>query len=225
MAMKKDVALKMRLVRDSVLMAVALTALLGVGGLLSGYAENKQEQKQGLQTTLQTMHAEYDAIKIQLGSGYEVQSFYDVYIQNHNGTFALNRELVSAWLAGMKEKHHMANLEVTLTPLSEVAEDVFKPQTGTLVKSEVRLKFGVVTDADVYALIEDLQRSFPGIVLMSEIKISRAAELSKNILVDLSQHRITPLVKGEVAFVWIGIRPKLEEKAEASTFLEALYAP
>lgn len=211
----KDAYLKKRILRDGIISAVILVALGAGGFVLMDYDDNAESQKDNVQGNLDSMHNEFESVRNQLGSSYEVQNYYGVYVQNHNSDFSLNREMVAPLLAAMKEKYHLATLEDTIAPVTEVIPDTSQIKIGTLVKSEIKLTFTALTDSDVYGLIGSLQRDFPGIALMHSLSITRTGELTKNVLVDLNQHKISPLVKGELSFVWLGIRPKMEDNTSA----------
>jgi hypothetical protein len=51
-------------------------------------------------------------------------------------------------------------------------------------------------------------------VLVSELKINKIDELSRNIVTQaVSRHILIPLVKGELSFVWLGVRSAQENAA------------
>ena len=197
--------------RHAVSITVLVLALLGGAYFLSDYDNTTQAEKQQQESENGVLRSEQSKIQIQLSTGFEVKTYYDTYIKNHSDNFALNRDTATQWLTVLHSQNHLANLGVTISPITDVAGSNF--ETGIMTKSEVNLTFNALTDSSVYGFIEALERQLPGLVIMHDLKLTHTAELSQAILIDLSQHKITPMVEGELAFTWLGLRPKPQEKS------------
>ena len=210
----KDIQLRKRLIRTVVLVGSALVLLTIGAEVLSGYDDDAVAEKSKKQGENDVIRSEYESVKGLLGVQYEVSSAYHVYIDNHNKELALDREAVTGLLKNLREKHHLANnIEVTFSPISDVPESTFPLKTGILVKSDVTVTFGALTDSSVYNFIEALQRELPGIVLIRDLKLKRAdpSRIPQSVLLDLAQqHKIGTLVEGELAFTLLGIRHRSE---------------
>jgi hypothetical protein len=59
----------------------------------------------------------------------------------------------------------------------------------------------------VYGFIEEIERKLPGMVIVTNLKLTRNGDPSPALIVDLGQHKLTPIVTGEMTFLWIGMRP------------------
>jgi hypothetical protein len=208
----KDTALKRQLIKEGILCVLALAVLAGGGVLLSSYDDDAQSVKQTKESQNAGMRSEYEAIQQQLGTGFEMSAFYEAYSKSRNSELQLKRDAATQLMSTLREKNHLTNLTVTISPISDVNPDFGQIKSGTLTRSEVKLSFGAVTDNSVYGFMEALERKLPGIVVFQDIKLTRESEPSREMLVELSQHRLTPLIKGELTFTWIGIRPLEEDK-------------
>ncbi len=210
--MTKDIQMKKRLIRDIALVATGVVMLSGTGFLLAGYDDDVQSKKMTKESDNSSTRSERDRMQQKWGAGSEVNEYYNTYKLHHNTNFLLNRELATQWLTELRSQHHLVNMEVTIAPVSDVTNNEFRLASGTMVKSEVSVSFGALTDNSVYNFIEALQRRFPGIILVSELKLARTGDVTRGVLTDLSQHKLSSLVKGSISFVWLGIRPKPDEK-------------
>jgi len=208
----KDVQLRKRLIKNAIIAIGALTILLVGAAVISVHNDDALSEKHVKETDSSAKRSEVDAIKLQLNTKFDVSSFYDAYIKHHNDTFVLNREAATQLLTTLREKHHLVNLEVTIAPITDVPGENFQLKTGVMVKSEVKLIFNGLSDNSVYGFIEAIQGKLPGMVIVNNLKLTRTNSLSRNILLDLSQHKITPMISGELSFIWVGIRPKTEGK-------------
>jgi hypothetical protein len=209
----KDVILKKRLIKEGIIAGVILCALGGAAFLASNFDGDAQAAKNAKQAENNSISSDYSSIKQLIGTQFELSEAYETYIKNHNNDFLLNREAVTNMLSNLREKNHLINLEVSIAPVSDMSGETFALKTGIMTKSDISLSFSAMSDNSAYNFIEELERELPGIVFVRDLKITRVAELSRNILLDLSQqHKITPMVTGEVSFLWLGIRPKPEEK-------------
>jgi hypothetical protein len=216
----KDTALKKRLIKEGLLCVVALAALAGGGVLLSGYDDDAQAQKQAKQNENTGLQSEHTAIQQQLGSGKEVSAFYTAYIKSHNEDLAPRRELATQVMTALREPNHLANLSVTIAPIGDAKADFVQLKSGTLVKSEVHLELGGATDNSIFGFIEALERKLQGFVVVTDIKLTRKGDLSREVLLDLSHHKITPMVSGELSFLWLGLHPMEEEKPADASLLK-----
>jgi hypothetical protein len=212
----KDIILRRRLIKEGIILAVLLAALSVGGYMLSDYDDDTQSEKQARESENSALRAEHSSILQELGTGFEVSAFYETYIRNHSSTLLLDRGAASQWLGVLREKNHLANLSVTISPITDASMESIRLKSGVLTKSDIHLTFGAISDNSIYSFIEALQRTLPGIVAIRELKFIRNADLSKSTVLELSQHRITPLVSGELSFVWLGIRPADDAKTAAS---------
>lgn len=208
----KDKALKKQMLKEGILAIVVFIALAGGGMLASNYAEDAQMEKQAKATEGDAMMAERNSIKQELGSGFDVNNFYSLYSKNHSTDFQPKRETATQLMAALHESNYMTNLSVTISPIADAALPDLQLKSGKPVKSDVGLSFGSITDSSVFGFIEALERKMPGVVVVRDLKLNHTANVSRDVLYALSQHRITPLVTSDLSFIWLGIRPTEEAK-------------
>jgi hypothetical protein len=198
--------LKKRLIKNAILIAIILVAFTAGAFLLSNYDDNATAEQHAKEGENSQVRSESQTLQDQLGSGLEIGNFYDNYSKDHNSDFTLKRESATQWLTVFREKNHITNLSITISPITDTKIDGLQLRTGTLVKSEIHLTLSALTDNSVYNFIEAIQRQLPGITVFSEVKITRTADITRGVLIELSHHRITPLVTAEITFQWLGIQ-------------------
>src|SRR6185312_4059215 len=103
-----------------------------------------QSLKQGQNNTISS---EYHEIETNLGRENEVAKYYDDYTKTHNKNFVINREAVKDMLGSLRKTHHLSNnIDVTVSAITEVADNNFIIKSGKIVKSTVHITFGALTD-------------------------------------------------------------------------------
>jgi hypothetical protein len=214
LTMSKESLLKKALIKSVVTVAVVLTVVLGGGMYLSDYDDTVLAEQATKQSQNNTTSAEVKEIEATLGTQNEVAKYYDEYAKSHNTNFVIDRETIGGVLTSLRKIHHFANnLEVTVSSITD-ADNGMGLKSGKMVRSNVRMSFSALTDNSVYNFIYDLQHKLPGVVLISDLKITKTDELSRNIVSQaVSRHTLTPMVKGELTFMWLGIRPAPENVA------------
>jgi hypothetical protein len=210
--------LKKRLIQNAVLIVVILIAFTGGALMLSNYDDDATSEQHSKEGENSQVRSQSSALQEELGAGLEIGNYYDSYVKDHNSDFALKRESVTQWLTDYREKYHITNLSVTISPVTDMKVEGLQLKTGDMVKSEVHLTFSALTDNSVYNFIEAMQRQLPGITVFSEMKITRDADMSRSVLMELSHHKITPLVTADVTFQWLGIRPP-DEKSDSDRMI------
>jgi len=222
----KDITLKKRLIKNGIVGGVAIASLFAGAMLLSDYDDNAQSEKRIKENENSAILSEHNAIQQELGTGFEVSAFYNAYSKYRNSNLLLKRDEATQLMSAMRERNHLTNLSVVISPITDVTADFGQIKSGVVVKSEVKLSFGAVTDNSAYGLIEELEHKLPGIVVIQDIKLTRTAEPPRNLMTDLSQHKLAALVNGDVTFLWLGIRPNEDKAASPGSPLKgANHAP
>lgn len=211
LTISKETQLKKNLIKQSAIMAVVMIVLGGIGFWLSGYNDTAQSDMSLKQNQNNMISSQYREIETNLGLQNEVAKYHDDYVKTNNENFVINRETIAESLATLRKTHHLIDMELTQSPITEVADNVLTLKSGKAVKSTVHITFGGLTDNSIYNFIFDLKHKLSGIVLVSELKIVKSGELNKAVVVAATeQHTITPIIKGELTFVWLGIAPTPE---------------
>lgn len=212
----KEAQLRKSLIKKSVSMAVVLIILSGIGFWLSGYNDTAQSDMALKQNQNNMISSQYREIETDLGIENEVARYYDDYVKAHNRNFVIDRDTIATMLAALRKTHHLIDTEVTLSPITEISDNNFILKSGKAVKSTVHVTFAGITDNSVYNFIYDLKHKLPGIVLVSDLKITKNDQLSKEVLLTaMNSHTITPVIKGEMTFTWLGIAPTPENAKDA----------
>lgn len=209
---KKYVLVRKRLIKT------AATSLLGLIMLGSGvfaaqiFVEEVQQEQMGKEGALGATRMQLDELTREMQSGQQQLSLHDMYIKNHGSSMTLNREQAMKWIVTQREKYHLVNVTITIPPFNSVSKDTFPLKTGEMIRSEVKIAFGAITDNSVLQFIAAIQKEMPGAVFFKNVSITRASDLSRNVLLELSNRRITPVVNAEIVFDWIGVREEAKDK-------------
>lgn len=210
----KEAQLKKLLIRNGVITAVILGALCTAGMLLSNYSDDTLADQSTRTSQNNMIAAQAREIETTLGRQNEVASYYDTFTKKHNSNFTINRETMTGMLANLRKAHHLTSLDVTISSVADIPESTVALKSGKAEKSTVHIVMGALTDNAVYNFIYDLEHTLPGIVQITELKLTRSGTLSRETAkAAISQHSIIPLVSGDLTFTWIGIQQ--EENASA----------
>ena len=212
MTTSKESVLKKLLIKNFVVAAGAVALVLGIALYLSDYDDTVQADLAAKQGQNNTASAEYKDIETTLGRQNEVAKYYEQYSKDHNTNFVIDRETIAGFLNSLRKTHHFAdNLEVTVSSVTDIPDGGIGIKSGRLVKSTVHIVFKALTDNAVYNFIYDLQHKLPGAVVVSDLEITKTDDLSPGIVTQaVSHHTLTPMVKGQLSFLWLGVRPTQE---------------
>ena len=202
----KDIILRKRLIKEGIIFFLALAILFAAGMMLSDYDDSTLSEKNTKEGENSSLRAQHASIQQELGTDIDVSTYYNTYFAGHNRNFLLNREFAAEWMAVMREKNHLANLALTISPTTDMPQDFMHLKSNIVTKNDVTLTFGAVSDNSIYGFIEAMERALPGIASFKDLRFTRDRELARNVITELSQHHIMPLVTGEISFSWLGMR-------------------
>ncbi len=210
---KKYVMIRKRLIKTA---ATALIGLVMLGGgvfYAQMFVEETQQDQTNKDGQLSATRMQLSELTREMQRGQQQMTLHDTFIRNHGNSMTLNREQAMKWIIAQRKKYHLINVTITIPPFNTVNKDTFPLKTGEMIRSEVKIAFGAVTDNSVLQFIAAIQREMPGAVSFKTVSITRTTDLSRNILMELSNHRITPVVTAEIVFDWIGVREEAKDKA------------
>lgn len=208
--------LRKRLIKEAIILGVSLVAAIVLGVILMYQNDDTLLEKQTMDGDVGQARNRLTELRNELNSGQEQVRLFELYTKSHNQNFSLNREEVTKWFAAQREKFHIVNLSITIPPFSETPKDSYPLKSGPLIRTEIRLSFGALTDNSVFAFIEELQRAMPGFAIIQDVRITRTADISSGVLLALNKHRITPIVTVEMTVAWLGIREDVKEKGKTN---------
>jgi hypothetical protein len=198
--------LRKKLIKESATLVCLVSFFAVLGVVLHNYSESVQSEQHIQENEVNAFRVKLAELRRFMESGQEQVALYNTFIKNHGQDLTLDRESASQFITAQHEKYHLVNLSITIPPFSELPKETLSIKSGTMIKSDVKITFGALTDNSVFAFIEKLQREMPGMVVLKEVRIIRTTGLTSDVIVGINKHRITPVVTADLSFAWIGIR-------------------
>lgn len=138
-----------------------------------------------------------------------IQKHHDIYEEAkrklQNDQLSVSKESVVKLLREYRNQYAIKDVSVNMSPPKQSASPVYTKKTARISYSEVSLGMEALTDEDVYKFIGTIYQEFPGIVKITNIKVTRENKLSKEIALQIAKNGRAPLVSAEVKFNWFGI--------------------
>lgn len=72
----------------------------------------------------------------------------------------------------------------------------------TIVTTPLRLTVDTLLDRDIYAFMQDLERSFPGVLVLKELHVVPRQEVTDQVLAQIRAGTPVPLFSGELLYDW-----------------------
>ncbi len=83
----------------------------------------------------------------------------------------------------------------------------YQRKTNVIAVRNSVIAFEATNDEDIFAMMRDIERDFPGSVSFSKFSMSRNSSLTDEALRAITQRGSYPLLKGEIHFSWFAIEP------------------
>lgn len=201
--------LKKRLVLETGVIAGVCAVLGGVTYYLDTVSEDFVRQNRELEGKVNSIGAEINALhekysKVQQNS----QLYQEAMRKKGENRLYINREQVRDKFNQFKDRYYLNNLRLSMQAIQEMADPLYKRKTNVMVSSEVSVTFDALSDIYVYQLMDAMAEELSGSCKIIKLSLSRNdSNLSAETLRSISQSGSASLVKGEVKFQWLGIKP------------------
>lgn len=215
--MLKYQTLRKKLIKNGI---IALVAVSVTGAVAFGVASWSTALQEDAQKAKNSLSAAERNVSAREQKQEDAQEYMDLYRQI-TGTSEqarisdLSSNKAQAWLKTAAQNNGIANLQGSFEPTADIANPEFKKKTLQGISAVVELKFGAMTDVQLYRFIETIMQSFPGYVKVTKLTITRSGEITDNVIASAGRGRFPELVTAEMIFNWIGVR-EVEAEADAN---------
>jgi len=204
---EKQKILKRLLIRAAVMTVVVACVMLSIVFLASKYDTSIVAEKASKISKNESITSQISDITNFINMSGQGITIYRDYFSNHNKELAIKRDVFNKFVSELSKKNNLAgNVEATISSISPIKEKEFILKTGKALKSNISMSFSVASDSSVYNFIYDLQHTLPGMIILTNLKLSKTGDFSKsNVSEALTNHTILPLIKVEMSIIWVGI--------------------
>lgn len=198
---------KKRMWKESLIVAAVFSVIGGSTYYLVTVLDDYEEEVRVLVSQVNAVQQAQNVLREKYA---KVQKNIDIYQEalqkRDSNRLALTREGIRHQFDRFKTLYHLNNLRLTMQPPQALTDAKYKKKSGGVEASVVDVAFSAVTDEDVYDLLRGAQRSLPGAVRFTGVKLTRQGEATNEVLTIVGQTGQSPLVGGEIQFMWLGFK-------------------
>jgi hypothetical protein len=206
--------------------AAAITGLLGgIYYFVSSMSDGEDEQQRKLRSEIQNNRNQTSQLEqLVQDAGVAGEIFAKLSEDRDVMTFDIQRTMLPDILSRLNERYLLNGLNLAL----QQPQDFTHAELGAVKRQAVvidfKVTFSAMSDSTVYAFVNDMIRSTPGFMKVTELKVTRRADLNVEALNLISQGNFVEAVAAEVAVRWYGFRPVVaEETTEGDADAEPAY--
>lgn len=195
-----------------------LVVCFGIYTLTGSMVSSAEQAKTEAESALSQDRGQLANLRAQLDrSGEAERRFIDIQLKRTTMDFSSSTDTIKSWASNAKARYRLANnFRLSLPP--EQPSD--KPELSGLdynitLRPGVTMELEAMSDTHVFSLVDDLQRSLPGLVRIKYVDVERKGELDGQSVAQMVGGMAPSLVASKIQFDWIGINPK-EASANAA---------
>lgn len=214
----KFITLRKKILIEAGTAGAILLGLLVVSLLINGLSNRFTDDKNLLNGQVISLTTEANTLQAQVVKAKESLLLYETLNkQNQNAGFDLNRQKAKDLLDKLKNNARLSSLSLTMAPIAKLNDPNFKTKAADIISSDVTLNFEGLTDEQLYSFISAIKLYFPGYVRVNSLELTRQGELTNETFASISKGILPALVKGQLAFKWLGLKyiAKPSETAKA----------
>lgn len=200
--------LQKRLIKIAIICGSIIVLCVGGSIFTSGYKDSVEEDFNKIQGSVSGADAQYQNTEKDVGEAYEAMKFYDTYSTSEDGDEEkFRKDYVRSLLLKIKEEMQLIAIEFSMEPFKKIEDDKYKNKTVAVFGSDVKIQFSSNSDVDAYNLIKNIGLSFPGSIVVNEYKITKSADITGDLLTQVSEGKnLNGVVSGNIVFRWQTIR-------------------
>ncbi len=209
--MKKIAILKKKLTRFALKAIIMIAVCAGIFYFVNDYLMQQTTKIQQIESEINQKRN--DIVKIEDNVSIYEKSFtlfQQLTKQIDAGKYELDIARNSKVLELLGRKHRITNLSVDIS-VKEKLGDVDYAGFIPIIR-EVNLGFSAMSDAHIYAFLDNIKQYFTGYLQFSKITITQKRKLDYNVLAEVSKGATPELLEAKISFLWLGIEKKPDEK-------------
>jgi hypothetical protein len=190
--------------------AVALGALV-YGVTIPGSAQAKTDL-QALEGRISTRRQELDGIRGEI-ERFSAQKDQFGELQKMGFFSSQDRILARAKFDELRALSRILTAKYKIDQATYETNEQIAKAGHVILKSSVTMGLEAIDDLDIYRLLYLLDSAFPGHAAVESLKITKTTDVTQALLRQIGNGIPSPIVKGELTFVWRTVLP--ESKAGA----------
>ncbi|MBN8543423.1 MAG: hypothetical protein J0M34_04070 [Alphaproteobacteria bacterium] len=201
--------LKKQVIREAGLRAgyvvIAFIAMMVTGS----FSETASTEKMQAQGQLSASESQLGMMRSQITKTNSAeQRFAELSINRDNEEFVTTTDRLKETLKVMKEQYRLSDAMRLTISQEKISE---RPEfTGLnykiLVRDEMEISTGTLSDLHFFSFIQDMQRRMPGLIRIKQMSVLRKSQLSMDVLGQMSTGGKPDVVDGVVKFTWLTLQ-------------------
>ena len=189
-------------------MVCIMVAMCGAAFLFNDFSDDYEKSKEALEIKVKMITASTNALSSQYDSvkhnGTLLEKILQLQSRNRLG---ISLQTVKNRFNRLRDQYYLGNLHLSMAPIAEMQDADHKRASQVIVSSEVVISFTAVSDEYAYSLLNSIQQDLAGSSKITSFTLTRDGDVTNDALRVMSDTGTAPLVKGEIKFVWFGIKP------------------
>jgi ribosomal protein L20A (L18A) len=209
--MKKLDILKKQLIKKIVKYSIILAIFGGGFFTINHFLQTKINELAKIDQQINQNQSEISQIENKTNI-YETlfNEYNKINAQLENNAYNLDIERGSKVLELLGKKHRISNFSVEITPIKNITPANVSYTGYTPVSRNVTLSFFSMSDAHIYAFLDNLNKYFTGYLQFNNISIKSSRVLDYSILDETFNGKNPPLIDAKIQFIWLGIEKVIQ---------------
>lgn len=208
---------KINELRNKLILRMVIYVLI-IGGIFAVYSFAASTSDEALQKykwlkndidSLQSKIRNLDTQKVEFANAVKIWENLSDYQKAMKGVQITRAESV---LTALYEKYHLNNVSTTFSAPALLDIPEMKKELVLVEVSDTNsMSFGVYNDQQVYGFIEELRKTFPGYIKITNLSLTRVENISQTSLRRISEGETPPLVNVKIDFVWYALKEPVKD--------------
>ncbi len=203
--MKKYEALKKKLTIEGSIAIAIVAVFLGMSLFTSGLSTEAERERRQAQVNLQTVKRDLKKATERLeNSGASMELYENLKKGRDEMSLVISRRTITQVLGTLKNNYRLTSLSLQMDPEEPFENEELQAAKLDVVRSNVVLELGGMSDQHIYSFIKEMRNKLPGFIKVKRLELKREKGFDIETLQQISNGAAPQMVSGKLAFEWYG---------------------
>jgi hypothetical protein len=200
--------LQRKTITKTAVYAVLLICATAINIYLGGVSESAKDKYNFLKNDIVSLSKKIEGLSAQALEFSESVKTWESFSKDRQNLDGLHISNAKDMIDKLQTEYKISNVKLTFSKPEELTNEFLNTPSVLTISSDVNIDFNAITDEHALNFIGALMNNFPGYVQINSFSLTRAKDINKDIVTELSQGKTPSVIDAKVTLTWRDLKRK-----------------